>query len=448
MNSRHSLSILCFFLFITALQSQDSLLRSGPMLGYADMKEVLLWAQTKSASVVDFQYWDQQAPDKVYTTEPVMTEKSTGYTAKCIADEVEPGRQYKYRVRINGQAVTLPYPTEFKTQPLWQWRTDPPTFTLATGSCAFINETVYDRPGRPYGSDYKIFSAIHTKRPDAMLWLGDNTYYREPDWATRTGMLHRYSHDRSLPELQALLASTNHYAIWDDHDFGPNDSDGTWIHKETAWEVFRAFWGNPTFGLAGQKGCTTWFKYMDMDFFLLDNRYFRSPNYCKTCDRTLLGKEQLEWFLAALAASRAPFKIVAVGNQVLTTNDADETYGHFFRAERDTILARIERENIRGVIFLSGDRHFTELSAMKNARGNWVYDLTTSSLTAGSFTGAGTKTTNDFRIPGTVTDQHNFSVLQFSGPRTSRQLTISNYDADGKEMWQKTILPDRSLKKD
>lgn len=407
------------------------------MIGYADMREVLIWVQTNSANQVRVQYWETGKPESKKWTDPVFTEKMHGFTAKCIADQVQPGLTYEYAVYIGGQAVKRSYPTTFKTQPLWRWRTDPPAFSVATGSCAYINETEYDRPGKPYGSDYQIFTSIYGQHPDIMVWLGDNTYYREPDWNTRTGMLHRYTHDRATAELQPLLASTAHYAIWDDHDFGPDDSDGTWVHKDMAWEVFRDFWGNPTFGVEGQKGCTTQFQYNDIDFFLLDNRYFRTPDRCVNCpDRTLLGKTQLQWFLAALATSRAPFKLIAIGGQVVTTSSDHETAFHFFPAERDSILNFIERENIKGVVFLTGDKHFTELSAMKNKAGNWVYDLTTSPFTAGVNPSI---ETNAWHVEGTRVNQHNFSVLRFSGPRTSRVLEISNYDINGKETWKKTI---------
>lgn len=430
--------VLFLFWSAIALTAQNHLLQSGPMLGYVDMKEALLWAQTKQAATVYFEYWDVEAPGKKYTTDKVKTGKNTGYTAKCIADQVEPGRTYIYQLYIGGKKITLPYPTQFKTQPIWQWRTDPPAFALATGSCAYVNETPYDRPGTPYGSNYGIFTQIAAQKPDLMLWLGDNVYYREPDWTTRTGMLHRYTHSRSLPELQPLLASAQNYAIWDDHDFGPNDSDGSWVHKETAWEVFQAFWGNPTFGVNEEKGCTTWFQYADMDFFLLDDRYFRTPNYCKSCERTMLGKSQREWLLGALSASRAPFKIVAIGAQVLSPLKSHERYSNLFKAERDSMLAHIEREDIKGVIFLTGDVHFTELNALKNARGNWVYDLTTSPLTSG-VNPTGPTEVNDLRVEGTAIAQHNFSILRFSGPRKERQLNITVYGADGKPLWNKTI---------
>ncbi len=442
-----------FFIFLILnlqpglLHAQETKLQSGPMLGYVDMREALLWVQTAGPATVHFIYWEAQSPDVKFKTNVLRTEKQNGYTAKCIADQVEPGRQYEYELYLDSKKTALPYPTRFKTQPLWQWRTDPPAFSLATGSCNYVNETRYDRPGTPYGSEHFIFNRIFDQQPDLMIWLGDNTYYREPDWTTRTGMLHRYTHDRALPELQPLLASTHHFAVWDDHDFGPNDSDGSWPHKETAWEVFRAFWGNPTFGLNDDKGCTTWFRYADIDFFLLDGRYFRTPNHCETCpERSMLGKNQREWLLGSLSESRAPFKIIAIGTQVLTSELNDETFAHYFSAERDSILAHIERENIKNVIFLTGDRHFTELSALKNAAGNWVYDLTTSALTAGINTRAKAEN-NNLQVPGTMVQEHNFSMLRFSGPRTERQLAITVYNAQGEEKWTRTILSNGEIQK-
>lgn len=450
MNKVFSFLLIFLFSFLQTALCQsgkkpagNAALQNGPMLGYTELKEALIWVQTKSPAEVQVQYWEKGKPGQSWRTDAVETHKESAFTAKCIADQVEPGRSYDYRVWINGDSVHLNYPTTFKTQTLWQWRTDPPEFTLATGSCAFINEADYDRAGKPYGSNYQIFNKINDRKPDLMLWLGDNVYYREVDYYTLGGMQHRYTHDRSIPELQPLLASTPHYAIWDDHDFGPDDSDWSWVQKERSYEVFKEFWGNPSFGLNGKNGCTTLFQYGDADFFLLDDRYYRTPNYCKTCpDRSLLGKEQLEWFLAALAASRAEYKIVAIGGQVLTTSMNNETAFHFFPAERDSILKFIERENIKGVIFLTGDRHYTELSAIQNAAGNWVYDLTVSPFTSGTYSGAELKEKNDLRVPGTVVDQHNFGLLRFSGLRKSREIEIKIVNFEGKEMWTKTITHD------
>ena len=187
------------------------------------------------------------------------------------------------------------YSLEFQTQVLWQWRTDPPPFRFATGSGAYINETIYDRPGKPFGGEYEIYTRIYEQNPDFMLWLGDNFYLREVDWNSRTGILKRLTHGRATKEFQPLLGSVHNYAIWDDHDFGPNNSDRGFWNKETTLEAFKLFWPNPSYGINGKPGTTTFFEWADVDFFLLDNRYYRTPNSRKHAYREMLGEDQLEW---------------------------------------------------------------------------------------------------------------------------------------------------------
>lgn len=432
-------SLALALLLVLSLNSfaQASLLQSGPMLGYNEMKEVLLWAQATEAAQVQFAYWPKEKPsDRRFTAEK-QTIKAEAFTAKLIADEVEPGIGYAYELLINGQAVSFDYPTEFTTQPLWRWRTDPAPFSVAFGSCAYINEPRYDRPGDGYGGQYGIFEAIYQKQPDVMLWLGDNMYLREPDWFTRTGILHRYTHSRSLPELQPLLATAHHYAIWDDHDFGPNDSDRGFLHKDKTLEAFELFWGNPTYGLPGQKGITSYFQYHDMDFFLLDNRYHRSPNHRETAEPTILGEAQLEWLIDALTESSAPFKFVCIGGQVLNTAAKYENYAHHHAAERAYLLSRIEEEGIRNVVFLTGDRHHTEMSEYRNSSGYMVYDITSSPLTAGP--ARQVEEENRLRVDGTLVLQRNFGLLEFTGPRTARKLKISIVDSEGKALWSREL---------
>ncbi|GJM35263.1 MAG: alkaline phosphatase [Saprospiraceae bacterium] len=407
------------------------------MLGYSEMREVLLWVQTKEAAEVHFEYWEDSKPKVVHTTDKIQTNKQEAFTAKLIADQLEPGKTYEYRLHINGKLVELPYPMVFHTQPLWQWRTDPPPFRIALGSCAYTNEPKYDRPGTAYGGSNKIFQSIHAKKPNAMIWLGDNIYLREVDWFTRTGILHRYTQFRAIPELQPLMASANHYAIWDDHDFGPNDSDRSYIHKDKTLEAFKLFWGNPTFGVNGQPGITSFFQYHDIDFFLLDDRYYRSPNRRQTGEITLMGKNQLEWLIDALTTSQAPFKMVAIGGQVLNPSPTFENYANRHAAERQYLLRRIEEENIKGVVFLTGDRHATELSTYTNNAGNAVYDLTVSPLTSGAANNSAEN--NLMRVEKTYVSEQNFGVLEFTGPRKERKLTMHIYDADGKQIWNRTI---------
>lgn len=436
---KRSTFLITFFSIIllssTAL-SQKSLLQCGPMLGYSDFFEVMLWVQTKAPAKVQFAYWEKGATAKPALTEAATAKKAEGYAVHLIADQVLPGKVYNYELRINDQPVKVSYPTTFQTQAIWRWRNDPPNFKLAIGSCAYINEEQYDRPGKPYGGDYHIFTSMHAQRPDLMIWMGDNMYLREPDWNTKTGFIHRYTHSRSIAELQPFLASTHQYAVWDDHDYGPNDSDRSYVHKELATDAFKMFWGNPTYGLPGQGGVTTFFQWADIDFFMLDNRYFRTPNNRKTGECTVLGKEQLEWLIDALAFSNATFKMVVLGGQVLTTYANFETMINLCPEERSYLLRRIEEEGFKNVIFLSGDRHHSELSKIVNAKGNAVYDFTASPLTAG-FRNVNEENLN--RVEGTLVSQRNFGTLDFTGSVKERTVTMKIFDSNGKELWSHAV---------
>lgn len=428
----------CLFFSTSLLFAQADLLQSGPMLGYSEMREVALWAQTNAAAEVKFSYWNLTAPKDIKYTKTVKTQEEDAFTAHFKVSGLEPGQRYGYQLFINNKAVARPYPTTFQTQTLWQWRTDPPAFKLAIGSCAYVNEAPYDRPGNPYGGDYQIFTSIAAKQPDLMLWMGDNNYLREVDWYTRSGILYRNTHTRSLPEMQALLASTHNYAIWDDHDYGPDDSDRSFVHKDWTLEAFKLFWENPSYGLNGHPGIATQFQWADVDFFLLDDRYYRSPDKRKTGKATILGEEQLEWLLDVLAYSRAPFKIIAMGGQVLNPAPVYENYSaNRYEAEREYLLKRIEEEGIKNVIFLSGDRHHTELCQYTNSVGNTVYDLTVSPLTSSPAPKG--DPANTLLVEGTFYDKRNFGVLEFSGPRTARSVAIHIYDSNGAEVWTRTI---------
>ena len=441
MKLRTFLIIALLFSFFQ-LFSQKNMLRSGPMVGYSDMFEVMLWAQTKEEAAVKIIYYNLNSPEKKHTTNTVVTKKENAYTAHLLADEVEPGQKYIYDLYINDKKISFDYKTQFQTQKLWKWRIDAPEFSFATGSGAYINEPAYDRPGKGYGGDYQIYESIADKKPDFMLWLGDNIYLREPDWNTKTGILHRYTHTRSTKEMQKLLATTHNYAIWDDHDFGPNDSDKSFWNKNETLDGFKLFWANPSYGIADTKGAITFFNWGDCDFFLLDNRYYRDPDKLISDNKTQLGKKQKEWLKNALTYSDAKFKFIVLGGQFLTTGGAYEVFTNFgFSKERTEIIEFIYKQNIKNVIFLTGDRHHSEISVLKNRYKPTIYDITTSPFTS-HHASENKDEVNSLRIKGSLINQRNFSVLSISGTNDKRILKIIFYDSDGKPIYNYEITPE------
>ena len=116
-------------------------------------------------------------------------------------------------------------------------------FNFLLGSCALMN-TDPTRIFFPAGSNW-IFYRMKKKKGDFMLWLGDNIYYIYPkQWSTYEGMFKRQLDIRKYYRkfYRDFLAAQPNYAIWDDHDFGPNDSDSTFVLKDSSLKVFKGFW--------------------------------------------------------------------------------------------------------------------------------------------------------------------------------------------------------------
>ena len=421
-------------------------LAAGPMLADVTHRGATLWLQTEGPAEVQV---DVYGPDSLGTgTAPLVATVQTlsgpdGIAQVRVAD-LEPGTTYRYVVTLGGAALQAPSPYAFTTQPLWQWRTDPPAFTAAIGSCYYDNDPAYDRPGTPYGSSPAIFGRIADLDPDLMLWLGDNTYLREVDWWDPAGIDYRFRHSRAEPALQPLLARAAHYATWDDHDFGPNDSDRSYVLKDATLDTFTRYWPAATRGLPGVPGVFTQFQWADVEFFLLDDRWHRAPNDAPAGERTILGAEQRQWLLDALTASQAPFKVIAVGGQFLNPIPVFETFAAIAPDERQGLLDELAAREIEGVVFLSGDRHHTELMKLDRPGAYPLYEFTSSPLTAGASTYAlredSPEFDNPFRVPGTlVAGAHNFGTLTVTGPRTDRTMTLRTYDASGALRWEHAI---------
>ncbi len=420
-------------------------LQSGPMVGYSEPKEVLLWVQTNAPARVKFAYWDETNAADRHETSEKATLKQEAYIAKLVADEVEPGRRYAYELLINGERVERPYPLRFQAKPAMRFFRGPgaqpgtppsaPSLRIATGSCFYANDPA-DTQGWNPGAEYAIFETIREKQPDLMLWLGDNLYTRDVDWTTRTGMLQRYTYSRAVKELQPLIGSVHNYAIWDDHDYGPNDSDRSYRDKEMARDVFQLFWGNPSYGVEQSRGITSRFAWADVEFFLLDNRWNRSPNLRSAGKRQILGEAQIEWLLDSLASSGAAFKFIVVGGQVLNPARVAETYANY-PEEQQQLIRRIGEERVRGVFFLTGDRHFTDLSKLDRKGSYPLYDFTVSPLTVSPSNGE--REPNTLRVPGSYVQERNFATIDVGGPFGSRQLTLTVWSSRGEPKWSRVI---------
>jgi len=186
----------------------------------------------------------------------------------------------------------------------------------------------------------------------------------------------------------------------------------------------------------GEGPVTSTFGWGDCQFFMLDDRWFRAPNVDKDSTKAFLGDAQINWLIDALTFSKANFKIISSGGQVINDARVFENYAAY-PVERRKLIERITAAKISGVMFLSGDRHHAELSKLERPGTYPLYDLTTSPLTAGVHNPG--KEPNTLRVDGTLFNGHNFALIKLSGTTKDRVLKINLLDNSGKPVWEKEI---------
>lgn len=422
---------------------------SGPMLGYRAHREVFLWLETKDTQKVTLDYWLAGQPETKRTLAqagPTPT-PAGGQILHFRPGLLEPGARYEYALSLDGVKQAFPFPTTFQTQALWEWRGPAPDFKFITGSCAYINDPAYDRPGAPYGMTTRTFELMGESGADFMVWLGDNWYYREPDYDSPSGLWYRPQHDRAIPELRRLLATMNHYATWDDHDYGPNDSNWSYEYKEEALKIFQAYWGNHSYGEAGNPGVYTKFYWSDAAFFLLDNHYHRDAATLSQDlhpEKTQWGRRQLEWLKQSLIAAKElkhfKFFFIATGNQMLQVRTGSESHEEY-RREREELLAFIREQEITGVVFLTGDVHHSALYRRQLGQdGPWVYEITASPFSSGSWNvEKSSKATDPYLVKDTLVGDQNFTTVEVRGPKNARELVITCIDKQGATRFTHTV---------
>jgi alkaline phosphatase D len=426
-----------FIILLSVFTLQSAAQSEIVMLGHVGQRNAEIWVHWPMENeTISIKY-------STIATEPAASQggkelffisNENNLSSKIVLSSLQPGAIYTFFLESKSFKTKI---YEFTTQELWQWRKDAPNFSVVFGSCTYVNDTEFDRPGKAYGQSDSIFNVISELHPNAMIWGGDNIYLREGDFETQANMEARYIKARQIPSIQKLLSTCPQYAIWDDHDFGPNDSHSSFQYKKESLAAFKEMWGNSNYGFSNnENNCITGKVTLnDVDLYLLDNRSFRIPPGTVGITPQMLGKEQINWLIQDLKSSKATFKLVAVGSQILSSVADFENYANY-QEEREYLLKKIAENNIKNVIFLSGDRHFAELSEMTLSNNIRVLDITSSPLTSKPY--ANSKEINSSRVEGTFLGEQNFAHISFSGTSKERTINIDLVNKIGKICWSKS----------
>jgi len=431
-SARRSVACAIVALASVCLTLSHALAALVVMHGYPELTSTMLWIQADAPQTVVVT-WQPDGDTVVHRTELAAT-AATDFVVVTRLTGLHPRAGATYRVEAGGEERS----GTVRAQPYWSRAADAPELAIAIGSCFFLADPDPLWPGADYGAGSGIFAAIAAQKPDVMLWLGDNLYLQEPDFYDPASMAARYRRQRAFAPLQPLLTATAHLAIWDDHDYGPNDSDTSYVLKGETLGLFRRYWPNPAAGLPDAAGTFGMARYGDILFFLLDDRWYRSPNaWPEGPDKTMFGARQLEWLKQALvSAPRSALKIVAAGGQLWHRGSRFEGW-HRYQTERDAFAAWLVRARIENVLFVSGDRHFGELLKIERPGAYPLYEFTSSPLTSRPPARLdAADSANPDVVPGTLIAKRQFGLIRVSGPGNNRRIALEAYDTDGALLWR------------
>jgi alkaline phosphatase D len=291
-----------------------------------------------------------------------------------------------------------------------------------------------------------IWEQVLAAKPDLFVFLGDNVYADTRDPAELRAA---YAKLDSQPGYRRLKRASRVLATWDDHDYGENDAGAENPIKEESKQIFLDFFGVPrdsprrardgvydaeVFGPAGRR----------VQVILLDTRFNRSPLAFEEDERdlidggryrpnsapdaTILGAAQWAWLEEQLRVP-AQLRILASSIQVVDEDYGGEKWANF-PLERRRLFTLLWRST--GSIFISGDRHFAELSMMESEANYPTYDLTSSSLNWSEHV---------FRMPernrhrvAVLNRGDNFGLIEIEWERRDPVIRFKIVDEDGDTM--------------
>jgi alkaline phosphatase D len=272
-----------------------------------------------------------------------------------------------------------------------------------------------------------VLSLAADKNPDAFIFFGDNIYGDTDNMDT---LNNKYVRWMAQPDFKKLESSTKIFATWDDHDFGRNDAGVHYPYKKEAKELFLKHFKEPAESERRKHDGiykTEYIKAGDkiIQILLLDVRtfrndlllydtlaklprkyYFYKPDYKPhtSPDSTLLGAEQWKWLETELSKP-AELRLICSGSQFSIEYNGYEAWANFPH-EQKRMLELIKKTKANGVLFLTGDVHYAEISKLKEDGLYPIYDITASGITSTWDFAA----QNDNRIEGPIMDNH-FGLL-------------------------------------
>lgn len=301
-----------------------------------------------------------------------------------------------------------------------------------------------------------ILDAINKENADLFIFLGDNIY---GDTENIQELADKYVRLGNISGIKTLRKNTDTIAIWDDHDYGENDAGVEYPQKEASRKLMLDFWHEPKTSprYTRKSGIYTAYTYGEdkqkVHVILPDLRWNRdalnsvskqdyisdrkpknmgpySPSVVKNA--SMLGEEQWQWLENELQKPSA-IKIIASSLQLLPEFTGWESWANF-PEDRNRLFSLIKKYKVNGVLIISGDTHWGELSRVSTEVDYPLWEVTSSGLTQ-----EWKNVSPNIHRVGNFTSQVNYGELLIDWQLNDPTITLRLNDVEGSVFTQQVL---------
>jgi phosphodiesterase/alkaline phosphatase D-like protein len=316
------------------------------------MSSVTLTIKVKN-SVADTRIAISTSPDLAGATfSSVVVPDSEFFIARHFIDGLAEDTQYYWAPEVGGQLFTDNI-GKFRTP-----KTGAFSFKFAAASCA---NTLSNDP---------IFDDIRTIAPLFFMHMGD-MHYR--DIAVNSEALFHAAYDEvfSQSRQHQLYHEVPTLYTWDDHDYGPNDSDATSPSREASVAAYRRRVPSPPLAESGATdGIYYSFVIGRCLFIVSDLRSLRSPKTDPdTVDKVMMGATQEAWFVDLLNDDAHADKLIIWVSSLpwIGNPNAESDFWRGYTHERTRIANAIRDAGVADrLLMVAGDAHMVAIDDGSN----------------------------------------------------------------------------------
>jgi alkaline phosphatase D len=312
--------------------------------------------------------------------------------------------------------------------------------------------------------DQTVWKQIASKRPHLFVMMGDGIYpeHEGADLPVLDAIEKAYIQASARCDLAEFREQVETIAIWDDNDYGGSDIGAVFEHKCRSRDLFLKFWASPEEQEARRRNSGIYALWemgppgIRTQIILLDLRFCRSEwaqtedgyrqalsesgygPYRQTSDDgiTMLGETQWAWLESCLNKP-ARLRVLVSSIQLAAEGRGWESWSNF-PGEKQRLLSLIRSTDAQGVVVLSGDTHYAEVSRQDDSSlGYPLWEFTSSGLTEFWPTPG----PNPNRV-GAAYPETNFGLLTVNWHADRPMIVAEIFGAHGRRLRQESIMLD------